>query len=388
MKRLFTLLAALLLAPASHAAPDPRFSIRSGDKFGAIDATGKIVIEPQYDDELVFSDGMARVRVGSKLGFIDATGKVLISPKLTLAQGSGDFAQEVSLAGSIVGEFAEGLAVYELDGKQGYLDRNGAVAVPAQFVEAGNFADGRALVRTSKGYGQIDRSGKFLIEPRFERPFFFQEGLAVVLVPGKGFGYIDPQARFRIEPQYNYAYNFSDGRARAQVEGGYGYIDTAGKLVIEPTESYKLQVDFIDGVAKVNVAGKGWGLIGTDGKFVVEPQFFSIGQFSEGLAPVAVGDFQAHRWGYMDAKGALVVQAEYARSEPFAGGFGQVRLAEGGTGFVDRSGKLAIGPLKEYTQVDAFRDGLARVWFSSVTNSSGSWGYIDARGKLVWKPSP
>ena len=55
---------------------EPRFSIKVNDKFGAIDATGKVVIEPQYDDELKFSDGMARVRVGGKVGYIDTAGKV------------------------------------------------------------------------------------------------------------------------------------------------------------------------------------------------------------------------------------------------------------------------------------------------------------------------
>src|SRR5262245_23229851 len=106
MKRLSALLSALLLAAGSHAAPEPRFSIKSGDKFGAIDAKGTIVIAPQYDDELLFSDGIARVRVGDKVGFIDSSGQLLISPKLTLSQGSGDFAQEINLAATITGEFA------------------------------------------------------------------------------------------------------------------------------------------------------------------------------------------------------------------------------------------------------------------------------------------
>ncbi len=364
---------------------EARFSIKVGGKFGAMDITGKVVIEPQYDDELKFSDGLARARVGSKVGYIDTAGRVVISPKAELTKGSGDFAQELSLAAAITGDFSEGLAVYTLDGKYGYVDRRGAVVIRAQFEKAGEFRDGEALVRTAEGYGSIDRRGKFKIEAKFDRPFWFSEGLAAVLVPGQGFGYIDRSGRFVIEPQYNYAFNFVEGRARAQVKGGYGYIDKSNKLVIPPAADYRLSADFTGGVAPVNVSGKGWGLIDLQGKFAVEPQFFSIGEFSEGLAPVAVGSFQAHRWGYMDTKGTIVVPAEYDRAEPFSGGLGQVWMEGKGVGFVNTSGKMVIGPLADYSQVESFKDGLARVWFTRITDRSGTWGYIDTNGKLVWR---
>ncbi len=371
---------------AAAAQPEARFSIKVGGKFGAMDVTGKVVIEPQYDDELKFSDGLARVRVGGKVGYIDTAGQVVISPKATLSKGSGEFAQEVNLAAAITGDFSEGLAAYVLDGKYGYVDRSGAVVIRAQFLEAGEFHDGAALVRTSAGYGLIDRQGKFQIEPKFERPFGFSDGLAVVLDHEKGYGYIDRSGRFVIEPQYNYAYNFSEGRARVQVKGrGYGYIDKSGKLVIEPPADYKLSADFTSGVAPVNVPGKGWGLIDPQGKFVVGPQFFSIGKFSEGLAPVAVGDFQNHRWGYLDSKGRVVVPAEYDSAEPFSGGLGLVSMMDKGVGFVNAAGKLLIGPLADYNQVDSFKDGLARVWFSQRTDESGIWGYMNSKGKLVWR---
>ena len=44
----------------------------------------------------------------------------------------------------------------------------------------------------------------------------------------------------------------------------------------------------LDGVTLDIPSGRMVGLIGPDGQFVVQPQFFSLGRFSEGLAPVAV----------------------------------------------------------------------------------------------------
>ena len=367
-------------------APPPRFSIKSADKFGAMDIAGKEIIAPRYDDELHFADGVARVRMGLKYGFIDSDGQVVISPKLTITSGEDDFAEERSLAALIEGDFAEGLAVYSVGDRKGYVDHAGKVIIPAQYLEAEAFRDSAALVRTASGYGLIEPSGKFLIEPRIERAFWFAEGLAAVNESGKGFGYIDQSGAFVIAPQYNYAFNFSGGLARVQFKGrGYGYIDQRGAVAIEPPEGYKLSADFVSGVAPVNVPGKGWGLIDSTGKFVVEPQFFSLGKFSAGLAPVAVGTFEKHAWGYIDAGGKLVGAAQYDRAEPFSGGLGQVRLREGGVGFVDAGGKLVIGPLRDYTQVDAFRDGLAKVWFSQIANEQGVWGYIDSQGKLIWR---
>ena len=49
------------------------------------------------------------------------------------------------------------------------------------------------------------------------------------------------------------------------------------------------------------------------------------------------------------------------------------------------TGKLRIGPLREYAQVDVFKDGPARVWFSQRADTRGIWGYLDTGGKLVWR---
>ena len=49
-------------------------------RFGYIDRTGKIGIQPQYDWASEFSGGLAMVRVGNKYGYIDATGKYIWEP--------------------------------------------------------------------------------------------------------------------------------------------------------------------------------------------------------------------------------------------------------------------------------------------------------------------
>jgi hypothetical protein len=69
------------------------YPILQDGKWGYIDKTGKIVINPQFDNAWRFNDGLAKVRFGEKYGFIDKKGKIVINPQFD----------------GIWGEFSEGL---------------------------------------------------------------------------------------------------------------------------------------------------------------------------------------------------------------------------------------------------------------------------------------
>lgn len=346
------------------------------------------MIEPQYDSELRFSDGLAVVAVGPKVGVIDLDGKLVLSPQAKVSIGSGEFAQEVSLASLIAGGYSEGLAPFRMGRKLGFLDRSGAVVVPPQFDQVEGFQDGQALAQQGGLWGSIDRAGKWVVEPQFNKPFRYSEGLAVVLVSGKGHGYIDRKGQFVISPQYNYAYNFSGGRARAQLKDGYGYIDREGKVLVPPSAEYRVGADYREDRAPVRVEGKGWGYLDPEGGFAVAPQFFSAKEFSEGRAAVAVGEFRNHQWGYVDAAGKPVGTPRFQQAESFSEGRAVVLVPRAGYGYVDMAGELVIGPLEGVTQVEPFSGGLARVWYSQNTGRDGRWGHIDRSGKVVWKMEP
>ena len=49
--------------------------------YGFIDKSGKVVIEPQFDNVSAFSEGLAQVEKDDKWGFIDKNGKVVIEPQ-------------------------------------------------------------------------------------------------------------------------------------------------------------------------------------------------------------------------------------------------------------------------------------------------------------------
>ena len=51
-----------------------------GGKYGFIDRTGKMVINPQFDNTYGFSDGLAWVTLGGKSFKINRAGQVLLDP--------------------------------------------------------------------------------------------------------------------------------------------------------------------------------------------------------------------------------------------------------------------------------------------------------------------
>jgi len=57
------------------------FPIKYNGKWGYIDETGIIIINPQYDTASEFFEGLALIEIGGKKGYIDKTGKKVISPE-------------------------------------------------------------------------------------------------------------------------------------------------------------------------------------------------------------------------------------------------------------------------------------------------------------------
>jgi hypothetical protein len=55
-------------------------AVRYADRWGYIDKTGKLAINPQFDDARPFSLGLAPVESGGAWGYIDRSGKLVWKP--------------------------------------------------------------------------------------------------------------------------------------------------------------------------------------------------------------------------------------------------------------------------------------------------------------------
>lgn len=295
----------------------------------------------------------------------------------------------------------------KIDGRWGYIDRSGSMAIEPSFQKAGEFSNGLAAARTDSLYGYIDPAGEWVIEPRFRDAKTFGDGLAPVLLPGgEEWGYVDRSGKLQISPRFPQAFSFSEGLApvdTARRGSGtvFGYIDSSGDFVISP--QYDGARHFSNGLAPVLTGGflsGQWGYIDREGEMVIEPSYAEAVPFSEGLAAVQIEEDMDDYWTYIDREGKRAVEERFKTALSFSGGLAFVETTYPSTWkAIDQKGETAFELGEDVVFAEPFRGGLSRV----VTDVSGggrghgggplvwetsdaSWIYVDTKGEEVWAP--
>jgi hypothetical protein len=87
--------------------------VKKNKKWGYIDTTGNVVVQPMYNEVENFSDGLARVRQGQKWGLIGKDGTLIIKPTFDW-----------------IYEFIDGIAKVKIDGQEYYMNTSGQRVVP------------------------------------------------------------------------------------------------------------------------------------------------------------------------------------------------------------------------------------------------------------------
>jgi len=389
-----------LRKPASY----PRlFPIVENGKWGFIDVTGRVVIEPQFDYARPFFEGFAAVNVGGvrkdahaeggKWGFIDTSGAFVINPQY-----------------DDVGDYAEGLAFVRRGLTCAFLDTRGDtvfVVSPSPLLTPRDYAPVRAVMglvqawKFSQGFvsyaqgtgnspapvGFLDRAGRVAVAAKFSAVGKFSEGLAAVRVgqpPTGKWGYINNRGRWVIRPQFDNAGPFSEGLAAVEVGATYngtavkrygkeGYIDRRGKLVINP--QFDNAEEFTEGLAAVQFggiwdsterlpSGGKYGFIDHHGAYTIQPRYDGAGTFTDGRASVRVARLE----GYVDKKGAFAVQPQYAMAASYREGLAIV---------------VANDPHHAFNPLVYLR--IIRGYGGPPTPDCGPWAYIDTAGRFIWK---
>jgi len=184
-----------------------------------------------------------------------------------------------------------GLVPREVDGKWGFADATGHMAIAPAWDQAQPFAEDLAVVRSGTKYGYADGRGR-VVHGAYEWAGRFSDGLGCVRVRGR-YGYIDRSGRLVIPAQFEFADDFADGRARYKENGRWGYIDTAGQIVIPAAYESPLARagyeqparPFAEGLAAVSQGGR-WGYIDRDGRVVIPFRYLAAASFSGGRAEV------------------------------------------------------------------------------------------------------
>ncbi len=203
--------------------------------------------------------------------------------------------------------FSEGLAVIKQNGKWGYVNVKGELAIPAIYVSARDFHEGKAAVKTENGWGYINADNKMVIPDKFYDARDFSEGLAAVKssiktdkfnddgYEGEYYGhyndleswrYIKEDGTLAFEGFFRDISTFHDGVACVFNEKNWYYINKRGSIVYRTKFDNYYPVHYSDGLIP-NIGGTlgdEWGFSDLSGKWIIKPQYRSVTEFSDGLA--------------------------------------------------------------------------------------------------------
>jgi WG containing repeat len=383
------------------------------------------------------------VQVNGMWGLIKDDGQVVLPPQWSYIDG-----------------FFEGRAIFKgKDGKLGFLDERGEIIVPAKFEEVQRFNGNRAAVRLDGKWGYIDRTGRLVISAQYASasPFYEHRAFVVRHTARTSFnsvgGFIDENGQSIGEERFSEGSRFNEGVAIARLDTGskvpkVSILDNAGNLkILKNVHIYEPGM-FRNGLAPaiyVNSPQEGKslitdllnsrndeqsGFINHEGEFAIQPKFESVGEFSDGIAPVK----QDGKWGLITSKGDFLLKPQF-ENQPLHLGCGLILIEEwktvienlnvtingmnrqrsnsriavryglidiqgqrlsptdkeyigqisegfllfelnGKKGFMDTTGKVIITP--QFDQATAFYSGRSKV------RINGKEHYIDRTGTIIW----
>ncbi|MBO4645795.1 MAG: WG repeat-containing protein [Bacteroidales bacterium] len=125
-----------------------------------------------------------------------------------------------------------------------------------------------------------------------------------------------------------------------------------------------------------------WGYINDKGEMVIQPQFAACEYFSCGLARVVDKEGKV---GYIDKKGKMVIGAIYKDGTSFNEDLAFVVLENGAPQCINLKGEKVF-ELPKAERVCVFHEGLAQF---CVLDDEGKflWGYVDKKGNEVIAPA-
>jgi len=336
-----------------------------GAKWGIIDATGNVLIKPEYDELSNPVNGVIYVNKGGKFGFYNENMELVLKP---IYNFMGTFNSQglcwVKNGGKFTGEYVKG-------GKMSVIDRNGKLIVPLKFESVCSFAPSDDFVYSSmpikplkmkpfqpmpdsgepylwfasKGItkpGVIDANGNVLLpEKKYDIVYMPTDGMMKFAYVDKKskkkkWGYFNVETKKETFTDTEYIfYPFDNGISKAMRNDSclFYFVD---KDFHEITERYTKAFNFVEGHCVVGRGGK-YGVLDSRGKEVIPLEYDNVKvEFSEGL----LGAKKDGKWGFITADNQIRI--------PFV-----------------------------YDNVGVCKNGVIAV------NLSGKWGQIDDQNKVI-----
>ena len=158
-----------------------------------------------------------------------------------------------------------GLIKVRLDGKYGFINKDGEEIIPCKYEDADNIPDGLIRVKSAEGWGFVNENGEEIISCKYEYAGDFSDGLARVK-SAEDWGFVNENGEEIISCKYEDADDFFDGLARVQSKEGWGFVNEDGEEII-PCK-YEDAYAFEGGLSLVK-SKEGYGFINNDGEEII-----------------------------------------------------------------------------------------------------------------------
>ncbi len=342
----------------------------SNGKFGFLNEDGQVAVPAEYDEAVRFSDGLAAVRVRDKWGYIDLSGKMVIEPQFIA-----------------VDSFFEGFAfivktksLFISEQRGGFIDKSGRWITSDNLWRGARFHNGIAIVNfeekgkrknaflypdgSMKNLGnlyaeefQVFKSGLVPAEKKEQSILekYYSDPISALLNESPRIyerGFINAEGKFAFPPIFSGVRSFKDCKAAVSRGHRWGLIDNKGAFLIEPT--YEEPPEYL-GYNKVKVVSR-------ELPITLE----RTGRVAGTLKVYKIFDLNSRQLG----------NSEFLEIYEYHEGLSGFRNLDG-MGFLDPSGNIAIEP--HFDQVTQFYNGLSFVKFRGMSQ------YIDRTGKVIWQ---
>lgn len=299
------------------------------NKLGLIDYTGKIVVEPKYEQYSLenfknnFDYTRASVGAYNKMGLIDKTGKELTAFKYDLIMVTEKDA-----------------AIFKSGNLWGILDNNGKEIIPAKYKDIKGCSENLFAAQDAEGlWSLIDKTGKVYTKKKYSSYMtpFEHDGYKNVysMTYAKYLTiFIDTDGDeidiYTMKKKSDVIYNKTDEDKKSTDKtasitevkyenlyidskgGKYGFLNGKSEVVI-PYIYAASGFTFSEGLVSVSIDGINFGYIDTKGNTVIPFEYTSAGKFKDGLTPV----FKNGKGGYIDRTGKIIIPFQYEAVHEF-----------------------------------------------------------------------
>jgi len=345
--------------------------IRDG-KWGVIDSTGRVIVQPEWDKIYNFRDGITVGVKGSyengERYYINAEGKILNTIPLDKAY-----------------YFINGVGTALKDGQWVYVNSQGEILNPeGGMSRVYDFSSGLGvfIAGTSDGakkYGVLNEKGEIIL-PASERIIerFSSNGYSIIKENGL-YGVIDSQGRMIVTPSLKQK-RFSPGFTTFLDDDGW--IFELGTGISRPLlqTGYKA-VYLTEDLLSVSQDGKKWGIMDVQGNELTEKSYDRIYRPWGGPSGILIAGIKltgGYRYYLISSTGKNLSERAYSGYGYFSDSFCFYRDESGKWGLMTLDGNFLTDPVFE--RVSTFSEGLCAV------QQDGKWGYIDESGSYVIPP--